>query len=386
MFPMMRFLAPAGIGAAMLAMAGANMGGSGPAEGRELWEKTEEPLTEILEVRKVTDWGRSQAESTVYDHRVQELIDEAVRILSVSNAETEREELRRIQDHVNAINKEIDDFRFKMTSAPSASELDFTKKLSTTTKEDYEQKIAARQSDIADLEKEAGEVKVRFAKNLEELGIQLNPEQVDGLLSLVTSDDLIEVMGVFENLKSISAVLLQATDRAEESMETAQRYYGVYAVMLELAVHMHKKFLERVDTQYMQRLAVIDKRTRDTRAEAVSMLGREKGGEFAGVLANNVKSLDLTLKASSIYRDHLSRQRNMVASSLSRVERQRDVAINTYRTVQVSADLVDMMRTTKQNFEALMKIDIPALRPFESIEMRREFDRLTIELSKDKIS
>jgi len=66
-----------------------------------------------------------------------------------------------------------------------------------------------------------------------------------------------------------------------------------------------------------------------------------------------------------------------VKSSARQIERQHRVAVNTWRTVDVSSDLVSMMRTTGKAFDALMKLEIPPIRPFESQEMELEFQKIT---------
>lgn len=357
-------------------------------KGREMWKQAEEPLGEMLEVRTVTDWGSYKDGGSAYSNRIRELLDEAVRILSVSPTDNERDELRRIQDDIRKAQDEIKEIKSKMAMMPEdeGGIVGTLKGVVKPTRSGYAADIEVKEQEIVSLKNEATGVKRRFADDLAKIGISLTPDQVEGLLSLVTSDDLIQVMGVFENLKSVNGALLQATESSRESIETAQRYYGIYAVMLEIAVYMHMSFIDKVEREYMTRLGDIEKRTDETRSQAQGMLGKETDAALVNVLRSNVASLDLTKRAVGIYRQHLSRQRDMVKSSLDRIMRQRNVAVNTYKTVKVSSELVGMIRTTGQAFDALMKIEIPTLRPFESIQMKDEINRLTLELGKRPVS
>ena len=56
------------------------------------------------------------------------------------------------------------------------------------------------------------------------------------------------------------------------------------------------------------------------------------------------------------------------------------VARNTFETVKLSGDLLTVMRSSEQLFELLYELQVPELRPFENVEMQREFERLTDQL------
>ena len=56
------------------------------------------------------------------------------------------------------------------------------------------------------------------------------------------------------------------------------------------------------------------------------------------------------------------------------------VASNTYQTVTVSSDLVDLMEGNTNLFNAVMKLQVPELLPFQNLQMQEVFERLTIQL------
>ena len=56
------------------------------------------------------------------------------------------------------------------------------------------------------------------------------------------------------------------------------------------------------------------------------------------------------------------------------------VARNTYETVKLSGELVSLMRDSQQLLNALFNRQVPALRTFENLEMKREFEKLTAQL------
>ena len=55
----------------------------------------------------------------------------------------------------------------------------------------------------------------------------------------------------------------------------------------------------------------------------------------------------------------------------------REVALNTYETLGNAALLRDMMHTSAEAFEAVMKLELPDLAAFNDAEIVAEFDGIT---------
>ena len=66
----------------------------------------------------------------------------------------------------------------------------------------------------------------------------------------------------------------------------------------------------------------------------------------------------------------------------ARVELETDIAAawNTYETVRVSGELVGLVRSSRKLLDGLLNRQVPALRPFGNLEMRKEFEKLTAQL------
>lgn len=219
--------------------------------------------------------------------------------------------------------------------------------------------------------------KAAFAAALADLGIHLTPEQVDGLLRLATAAAVVEAQAVYDTLRQVNDELQRATIASDESVEVARRYYGLHAVLLEVALHLHETFVQTVRDEHLPRLAAIEEEAAAARREAVGLRAREEDPALAGQLDANIKALDLTLKAAALYRDALEEQVRGMTAAWKRVARQREVAVNTWRTVRASADMLAMMSESGRAFDALLKLDLPAPRPFDNRQLEREFARLT---------
>jgi hypothetical protein len=98
------------------------------------------------------------------------------------------------------------------------------------------------------------------------------------------------------------------------------------------------------------------------------------------VLRANLEAQALTLEAADRYADYLRDQRRQVAASGESLSRDLAVAENTYETVKVSGDLLALMRDSQQLLTTLFRLQVPPLRSFENLAMKREFRRLTRQL------
>ena len=72
----------------------------------------------------------------------------------------------------------------------------------------------------------------------------------------------------------------------------------------------------------------------------------------------------------------------MISDSQARIELEKDIAAawNTYETVRVSGELVGLVKSSRRLLDGLLNRQVPALRPFENLELKREFEKLTAQL------
>lgn len=354
----------------------------------EIWERASPAIDLILNERAETRFAPVGPSDSAPARRLAQMLDKAVDLLAVTDTENVRQRLRDAHAAIREKEKKIAGYRFSMASAPEGDDNPLRTAIKdylgiapmTLTKGDYRRLIAGVEEEIRGLQDEIAGAKREFADGLRKIGVNLTDQQVEGLMSMVTGDDLVTMQAAFENMKAINQELLQATIRTDESLEVARRYYGIYAVMLEIAQYMHEDFIAKVDGSYLKKLGEIEERTRKLRGETAGLVRAERDPHLKKVLESNVAAQDLTLRAAQVYRQRLLEQKAKVQQSLSAVNRQLQVAVNTYRTVENSHDLVQLMRSTGKQFDQLMKLEIPTLRPFESIEMQNEFNRLSEEL------
>ena len=302
---------------------------------------------------------------------INELLDQAVAVLSTSDVQHYRDRIRVLQREIATARRDIGEFRRNRVSAPHSS---MVKK----TVSDYDDAISDRETDIGHYQEELSLTKREFAAELRAMGLELNDEQVEFLLSTVVGDNLIDLGIVFDNVKAITVQLEQLVEKSAEDLQGARRYYGMYLILLKSLHQMHLKVEHAISGKYIPQIDAIigraEELTRDTRE-----LMRQSPDKRE-LLTGNLEAQRLTVQTAGVYRDYLNDQGRQV--NAARVELERDIAAtwNTYETVRVSGELVGLVKSSRKLLNGLLNRQVPALRPFENLEMQREFEKLTAQL------
>lgn len=156
----------------------------------------------------------------------------------------------------------------------------------------------------------------------------------------------------------------------------------MHAATIALLAEAQTQFVETVDEGYLPKLDQIEQDLRAARAETMRLLQGDPSPEQKRALEANLESQRLALEAASVYRRHLSAQRDEIRAEREKTLQELRVADNTLRTVDASFQLRRLMESADLSFEALRSMKSPGLeRIFENQELRREFEALTRRLA-----
>lgn len=302
---------------------------------------------------------------------IDQLLDQTVEILSISPVQRYRERVRLLQAEIAQARDAITDARQRRISAPVESAL-------KRTVADYDRLIETREHEIERLQGELATVERELATELRAMGLELSDDQVELLLSTVVGDNLVDLGILFDNVKAITQQLETLVAQSGEDLQAARRYYGLYVILLQALHRMHLQIEASIGEQYVPRIDAIMARAR-LLSDETRRLQREAPAKQA-ILAANLAAQELTIEAAGIYQRYLVDQAAQI--SQARVELEKDIAAawNTYETVRVSGELVGLVRSSQELLEGLMNRQVPVLRPFENLEMQREFQKLTEQL------
>jgi len=340
-----------------------------------VWEEVVPKLDETLtleerqtELPESAWFGPDQASN---QSKINELLDETVAILSTSPVQQFRDRIRVIQGQIESARGQIAEYRQRRVSAPAESVIQ-------RTASDYDHLISEREADIRHLEAELTAVKGEFAAAVRSLGIELSDDQVEFLLSTVVGDNMVDLGVLFDNVKSMTAQLEALVNESGEDLASARRYYGMYVVLLRALYRMHVQIEEAIAEQYLPQIDDIVARTQSLMAET-RRLQRDSPAKFE-LLSANLQAQQLTLDAAAVYRQYLTDQAEQVKKARLDLDKDIAAAWNTFETVRVSGELVGLVRSSQRLLEGLMSRQVPALRPFGNLELRREFEKLTEQL------
>jgi hypothetical protein len=314
------------------------------------------------------------ADRTSNEKKIDELLDRAMELLLTSGVNEQRLKMRELQAKIPKMRRSVEEYRNKRLSAPKTTKLPWIVK----TVKDYDGMIADAEERIADTAARIAGIRGKIAENLASYNLNLDEGQLDVLLTSVVGDDLLKNAVVFENVRAVTTKLMELAGENRDDMATARRYYGMYVVLIDVLIHTQNEFIRRIDGEYVPRIRDIRDSVRKSLEEGQAALARQGFSETQRkVLGTNVESNSLTLRAAKLYEDLLSRQRSRLVLCLHGLERDREVAKNTYDTVRHSSDLSGLIQSGLKLFDTLIALQVPEIQTFENAGIRREFEELT---------
>lgn len=343
---------------------------------RLVWQRI---IPEVEKIRELEDRHESLPRFALFRtdkgenrKQIDDLLDEAVDILGVSPAAETRKKIAELEDANREDEESISRMREKRIAAPEEA-------LLTDTVADLKAKIRKVEDTIARRGVVIDDLKGSFGDELKSVGLDVSREQLDFLLSTVVGDNVIEISIAFHNVKMITDQLEKLTSESLESIQLARRYYGMYTVLLDTLLYAYDEALLEIDEGYLPEIETIRSRTKLLMKKTEKLVsGAPKAHRSA--LRSNLESQAFTMRAANLYRDYLEEQRKGLRDARKRLERDAELAMNTYETVQLSGDLLTVMSSSEELFNLLFDLQVPDLRPFENLELRREFEKMTTKL------
>lgn len=354
------------------------------AEVRAFFEKAHGALDDALELFDDAQNLPKEDELRFYDflsrtkesqeRKVEGYLDVAGEALGISEISDRRKLIIDLREQIAEYRRDITVYQRKRISAPNS-----TYNPLTVTKSGYDKKIAAAKEGIIQAESDIAAAKDQLVKDLNRIGMQLDPESVDNLLESITGDEFVRVSIIFDNAKSFAAKLEKLTNESGEDLEAAKKYYGVYLMLLKTVSRLQEKFVENVDNEYYPKLDQFAQLAKRNIREAKRAI--ELGGDET-VLRNNIASNELTYDAAMFYKEGLAHQKHQMMMANLETKKNILTAANTYKTVALSKDVAALMAVSRRAFDAINGLSVPDLRPFKNEKLKEAYGQLTRELRK----
>ena len=178
----------------------------------------------------------------------------------------------------------------------------------------------------------------------------------------------------FDNVKAVTEQLEQLLVDSGESLPSARRYYGMYTILLTALDRMHDELLATIG-HYHQQLDTVVEKTRSLMAKSESL--RRHNDRHQRTLTANIEAQRLTLSTAKTYQNYLNKQARHIVKSQQRLSHDIAVARNTFDTVTVSGELIQLVHSGEQSLELLFSRQAPTMFTFQNLELKREFEKLT---------
>lgn len=308
------------------------------------------------------------------ERKVEGYLDAAGEALGISSISDRRQKIADLRKKIADTRRNLTVYQRKRISAPSK-----TYNPLIVTKAGYDTKIQSAKDEIVLAEKDIELAKGQLIKDLNRIGMKLDPESIDNLLESITGDEFVRVSIIFDNAKSFAAELERLTNESGEDLEAAKKYYGVYLMLLKTVSRLQEKFVENVDSEYYPKLDRFAEKARKNIKDAKRAI--ELGGDQT-VLRNNISSNQLTYDAAMFYKEGLAHQKHQMMMANLETKKNILTAANTYKTVALSKDVAALMAVSRRAFDAITGLSVPDLRPFKNDKMKEAFSQMTRELRK----
>jgi hypothetical protein len=320
---------------------------------------------------------------------IRSLMREAFSILRTSAASGTLDEYRRLEEEISQQRAISGDAQIRKLGAPREGEgtIDSTMDEAWSyvagpqTKTDYDAVIADAEARAQRAIQQQEKLKVEFVGQLADIGVDVPAASAETLLASVATDQYVSLASAYANIRDLVEALEQSTAQSKESLEVARRYYGIYTVLLKILVAMQQDAESAINDEYLPQLARISDETASLMDDARRQLRKIDSADHRRVLEANIEAQTLLLQAAELYRQHLQQQLRAVQATRRETEIAVGVAENTKKTVGLTADIASLMREGIDKLDTVLSIKPPALRPFDSVELKGAFEQLSRRLA-----
>ncbi len=297
--------------------------------------------------------------------KIDDLLDDARNILLSKSAQDILEQVQKLEEKIKGVESDISEANKEMVLHP-----------------DRRRKCEKRINELTlhrnELRRNLLSLKREVTTELRSWGITVPDTALEPFFKSVTCNSIIDNAVIAGN---IAAVVKNLEAMMQVDEDNARRYYGMYMVLLDVQIRCYRDFIAQCDGVWSVRLdTAINKIQYDHLVANEGAADPRFSATQRDQYNRNRRTNETYLRAVRAYRENLERQRNAVAAKMWETERMREVALNTYETLGNAALLRDMMHTSAEAFEAVMKLDLPDLASFNDAAIVSEFEGITKQL------
>lgn len=246
-------------------------------------------------------------------------------------------------------------------------------------------KINSAQSRI---EKETKRIDSLINKSLFSLhdrGVSISREQIDALLNTAEGEDIASIMAVADTVKQIFSSLEQQLSNTEPSSELSKTYAGFYMMCNRIYLEAIEQALLKIEKQYLKRIQKIRVGVISQIRMANDHLGKVSTSDaHKATLKNNIAINEKTLDAADFYTQYLNARAKDLLELRTKARQNYEVSLNTFLTMKMGSDLVDVIRKSLADLNAVFAFEPPRLSELYSSGFTDQFQKLTNQIKNSK--
>ncbi len=307
---------------------------------------------------------------TFRDPEITRIVDSCLKEFLHSDVLALLARIERIEDSIRERTEQINAWKLAAIAAPATSLSPLKRTRSALLRR------AAREKDAIAVDRKKIEViKEEYLKRLESDGLKMTSEQLDGLLHSAEGGDLARVMAVAENIRAIEKNLAASLKGSETDADQVKTYTGFLMMCYRVYIEAIERAKKRIENVYLMELAeIIDEA--DIQMREADKLSR-MSAKTIEIAKNNLDLNARTIALAQLYEDHLRARWSALDALKQEMKHNFELARNTFRTVKVGGELIEVVKAGEKDLEAIFTFEPPALAAFYDKELRRDFDALT---------
>ncbi len=339
-----------------------------------LWSDVFDDLQELLALEekylKVPNSSYLGADKKSVRDDIDEAIAKIYQILIEDDILNYKKQINRLHQKIATLKKDKKEYIEQRVTAPMKSIIE-------TTKSGYDEKIADANIEIVAYKKSIQDITNGLQNSFATVGITLSSDEINIMLTKIYGDDIIQMSVVIGLLNQITQQLMALMQESDEELSYAKKYYGVFMVTLQVVVYTQQQYIDKVSHNFIPKIKNIIISSHAKVHKTTLLYREERDNNRKKIYKQNIKTQKFTIEVANLYLKELVALQSKLIKGQRITRDNLKLAKNTYETVSLSANLSNIMSDNKNIFNAVMKIQMPELIPFENREIESKYIELT---------
>lgn len=310
---------------------------------------------------------------TFRDPEITRIVDGCLKEFLHSDVLSLIDQVQRIEDGITARREQINVWKLSLIAAPATSLMPLRQ-----TRASLNRRIARERKAIERDEARIDALKASTLEAMAARGLAMTPEQLDGLLYSAEGGDIAQVMAVAENIRAIEHSLSAELKGPDAGAEQVRAYTGYVMMCYRVYLAALDRAARTIRTVYLKRLEGIIAEATSQMMKADAL--RQSLGARSDVAMNNLDLNARTIDLADLYEKHLNRRLEDLARLSAEMRINYELSRNTFRTVKLGGELVDVIRAGEKDLQSIFEFEPPRLEAFYDKKLREDFDAITARL------